>query len=88
LFHTFDAELELNLNFDNTPKKLVDVETGESIDLYAENIQNNYKLLIEKYFKALKDKCLQYKIDYVPVDIQKGFATVLTNYLISRRKFL
>lgn len=88
LFHTFDAELELNFNFDNSPKKLIDVETGESINLYAENIQNNYKILIEKYFKELKNKCLQYKIDYVPVDIKSGFNTVLTNYLISRRKFL
>ena len=87
LFHTYDAELELNFNFDNSPKKLVDVETGESIDLYAENIQSSYKILIENYFKTLKDKCLQYKIDYVPVDIQNGFTTVLTNYLTSRRKF-
>ncbi|WP_445748851.1 DUF58 domain-containing protein [Polaribacter sp.] len=88
LFHTYDAELELNFNFDNSPKKLVDVETGESIDLYAENIQSSYKILIEKYFKTLKNKCLQYKIDYVPVDIKSGFNSVLTNYLISRRKFL
>jgi len=79
--------LELNFNFNNSPKKLIDVETGESIDLYAENIQSSYKILIENYFKALKDKCLQYKIDYVPVDIQNGFTTVLTNYLTSRRKF-
>lgn len=87
LFHTYDAELELNFNFDNSPKKLVDVETGESIDLYAENIQRSYKILMETYFKTLKNKCLQYKIDYVPVDIKSGFSTVLTNYLTSRRKF-
>ena len=87
LFHTYDAELELNFNFDNSPKKLVDVETGESIDLYAENIQSSYKILMETYFKTLKNKCLQYKIDYVPVDIKSGFSTVLTNYLTSRRKF-
>jgi len=36
----------------------------------------------------LKNKCLQYKIDYVPVDINSGFKEVLTTYLISRRKFL
>lgn len=87
LFHTYDAKLELNFNFDNSPKKLVDVETGESIDLYAENIQRSYKILMETYFKTLKNKCLQYKIDYVPVDIKSGFSTVLTNYLTSRRKF-
>jgi hypothetical protein len=34
----------------------------------------------------LKNKCLQYKIDYVPVDIEKGYHEVLTSYLISRKK--
>lgn len=88
LFHTFDGKLELNFDFDNSPKKLVDVETGEEIDIYAENIQEKYKILVDNYFKELKNKCLQYKIDYVPVDIYNGFSTILTSYLISRRNFL
>lgn len=88
LFHTFDGKLELNFDFDNSPKKLVDVETGEEIDIYAENIQEKYKILVDNYFKELKNKCLQYKIDYVPVDIHNGFSSILTSYLISRRNFL
>ena len=35
LFHTYDGKLELNFNFENTPKKFVDVESGEQINLYA-----------------------------------------------------
>lgn len=88
LFHTFDSKTELNFNFDNAPKKFVDVETGEEINVYAENVQKKYKNLIDNYFKDLKNKCLQYKIDYVPVDINLGFNQVLVNYLVSRRKFL
>lgn len=88
LFHTFDGKLELNFDFNNSPKKLVDVETGEEIDIYAENIQEKYKILVDNYFKELKNKCLQYKIDYVPVDIHNGFSSILTSYLISRRNFL
>lgn len=88
LFHTFDAKTEFNFDFNNTPKKFVDVETGEEINLYAENIQEHYKQLVASYFLELKNKCLQYKIDYVPVDINTGFNNVLTSYLISRLKFL
>jgi uncharacterized protein (DUF58 family) len=88
LFHTYDGKTELNFNFDNSPKKFVDVETGEEINIYVEDVQEKYKYLTEKYFKELKYKCLQYKIDYVPVDIHLGFNQVLTNYLIKRKIFL
>ena len=86
LFHTHDKELELEFNFDNTPKQIVDIETGEKINIYADNVKDKYKALVENYFKELKNKCLQYKIDYVPVDINKDFNKVLTTYLINRRK--
>lgn len=88
LFHTYDGKTELNFDFDTIPKKFVDVETGEAINLYAENAQEKYKELAENYFKELKNKCLQYQIEYVPVDINLGFKEVLTSYLTSRRKFI
>ena len=87
LFHTFDAKTEFEFNFDNTPKKFVDVETGEAINVYAENIQGSYKQLVEAYFKQLKNKCLQYKVDYVPTDINSGFTDILTAYLVHRKNF-
>ncbi|QXP63121.1 DUF58 domain-containing protein [Polaribacter sp. HaHaR_3_91] len=86
LFHTYDGETEFNFNFDNNPKKFVDVETREEINIYAENIREKYTALVGDYFKELKNKCLQYKIDYIPVDIRKGYNEVLTAYLISRKK--
>lgn len=86
LFHTYDAKTELDFNFSNAPKKFVDVETGEEINVYAENVQEKYKEIVENYFKELKNKCLQYQIDYVPVDINSGFNEVLTRYLIGRKK--
>ena len=87
LFHTYDAKTEFEFNFDNTPKKFVDVETGEAINVYAENIQGSYKQLVEAYFKQLKNKCLQYKVDYVPTDINSGFTDILTTYLVHRKNF-
>lgn len=86
LFHTFDSKTEINFNFDNTPKKFVDLESGEEINIYSEQIKEKYKNLVSDYFKELKNKCLQYKIDYVPIDIHKGFNEILTSYLIKRKK--
>jgi len=88
LFHTFDMKTELNFDFDNTPKKFIDIETGEEVNLYAQNIQEKYKQMVDSYFKQIKDKCLQYKIDYVPVDVKQGFHQVLTSYFLSRQKML
>ena len=88
LFHTFDMKTELNFDFENSPKKFVDVETGETVNLFAENIKENYSKLVDSYFKELKNKCLQYKISYVPVDIQQGVHQVLTSYFLSRQKMM
>ncbi len=88
LFHTYDAFTELNFDFDNNPKKFVDVETGEEVNLYAENLKEDYKSLVQSYFEQIKLKCLQYKIDYVPVDINSGLNDVLTTYFLSRYKMI
>ena len=87
-FHTYDGKLEKDFDFENSPKKFVDMETGEEINLFAENIKENYKNSMVTYFNKLKLKCMQYKIDYVPVDINKGFDQILISYLIRRQRFL
>lgn len=87
LFHMFDSEKELAFNFDNRPKRFIDVETGESINLYAENIKESYENAINDYFDAIKLKCLQYKIKYLPADIHQNFDSILTTYLVERQKF-
>jgi uncharacterized protein (DUF58 family) len=88
LFHTYDGKLELDFDFENSPKKFVDVETGSQINLYSGAVKKHYKTAVENYFNELKMKCMQYKIEYVPVDIHKGFDQILVAYLISRNNFL
>jgi uncharacterized protein (DUF58 family) len=88
LFHTYDSKRELEFNFDNAPKRFIDVETGEAINLYAENIKANYENAVKTYFSDLKMKCLQYQIKYVPVDIHENFNKILTTYLVERQKFV
>lgn len=86
LFHTYDAETELHFDFDNQPKRFIDVETGESINLYSENVKEAYQTAVQQYFKNLNMKCMQYQIDYVPVDIKSGFYSILSAYLLKREK--
>jgi len=88
LFHVFDKEKEQFFDFDNRPKRFIDVETGGYINLYADNIKDNYERAVNKYFTDLKMKCGQYRIKYVEADINAGFDSVLTTYMIERQKFL
>lgn len=88
LFHVFDKEKELTFDFDNKPKRFVDVETGEQIDLYAENIKENYEKEVEIYFKNIRLKCSQYQIKYVEANINESFNTILTTYMLERQKFV
>lgn len=87
LFHVFDGKKELNFDFDNKPKQFIDVETGEYVNLYADNIRESYYTAVENYFTALKLKCAQYKIKYVEANINKGFNAILSTYMIERQKF-
>jgi len=88
LFHVFDKEKEFAFDFNNTPKRFFDVETGEHINLYADTVKENYTAAIKAYFNDLKLKCAQYKISYVEADINKDFSKILTTYILERRKFI
>tara|TARA_R110002124_G_scaffold120895_6_gene278992 strand:- start:53449 stop:54381 length:933 start_codon:yes stop_codon:yes gene_type:complete len=87
LFHTYDKEKELQFDFSNRPKRFVDVETGEHVNLYADNIKEQYEEAVGEYFKDLELKCAQYRIKYVPTNINESFNKILTTYLVERSKF-
>lgn len=88
LFHVFDKSKELTFDFDNKPKRFIDVETGEHINLYSEQVKDNYEALVGDYFKELRVKCGQNRIKYVEADINKNFDAILTSYMLERQKFI
>lgn len=88
LFHVFDKEKELNFDFDNKPKRFIDVETGDFINLYAENIKENYEKAVNEFFNDIKLKCGQYQIKYVEANINESFNKILTTYIVERQKFV
>ena len=88
LFHTYDKEKEIEFDFSNRPKRFVDVETGAHVNLYADTIRGDYKEAVKDYFTALRIRCGQYRIKYVPVAINEDFSAILTTYLLERQKFV
>jgi len=87
VFHVIDEKTELNFDFDNTPRKFIDVESGEIINLYAENIKEEYEKRVSEYFKKLSLTCAQNKIKYVPVNVGANFEKILTTYLVEKQNF-
>jgi len=88
LFYLNEPITEKDLEFDNNPYKFVDLETREELKLSPNLYKKKYKEQAENYLKELKLKCLQYKIDFVEIDINKGFDKVLNSYLLKRQKML
>lgn len=87
LFHVYDAKKEMSFDFDNQPKRFIDVETGDHVNLYADNIKGVYEEAVASYFYKLQLKCAQYRIKYVKADTNGDFNKILTTYLVERQKF-
>lgn len=88
VFHVYDAKTELFFDFDNTPKKFIDIESGEAIHLFAENIKDDYEKEVLGYFKEIENTCLRYRIQYVPVSVGENFEKIITTYLVERQRFV
>ena len=87
LFHVTDKKTELNLEYDNTPRKFIDLESGEEINLFAENIKNDYEKAVKMYFEKVANTCALYKIKYVPVSVDESFEKIMSTYLVEKQKF-
>ena len=87
LFHVVDAKTEVNFDFNNAPRKFVDIETGEEVAIYADNVKEEYEKEVEKYFKKLSLTCSQNRIKYIPVSVDESFEKIMTTYLVEKQNF-
>lgn len=87
LFHVLDKDLEWDFDFENTPKRFIDVETGEHIDLYANQVKEAYTEHVASFVDKIKQESYKYKISYVSVNVKDSFDEVLLNFLLQRKKF-
>ncbi|HPN72036.1 MAG TPA: DUF58 domain-containing protein [Saprospiraceae bacterium] len=86
LFHVMDEKLELEFDFENRPYLFIDMETGQEVRLQSNQVKELYVEKAKAHKEALKMKCLQYKIDFIETDINKGMDQILMTYLIKRGK--
>ena len=87
LFHVIDEKTELNFDFDAAPRKFIDLESGEEINIFADNIKEAYENQVSNYFKKVAITCAQNKIKYVPVSVGANFEKILTTYLVEKQSF-
>ena len=87
LFHVVDNKTELNFDFDNAPRKFIDVETGEEVAVFADTVKEEYEKQVESYFKKLALTCSQNLIKYIPVSVGENFEKILMTYLVEKQNF-
>lgn len=86
VFHVTDKQTELMFNFEDRPMEFVDLETNEKIRLNPADVKQQYRVEADRFYKGLKMRCNQYKIDFVEADVQSDFDAILQTYLIKRAK--
>lgn len=86
LFHVMDRKTEELFDFAERPYLFVDMETGEEVKLHPSQVREQYLTAVEGFKHDLMLKCGQYRIDFVPVDINEPFDKVLYAYLVKRNK--
>lgn len=86
LFHVTDKAKELDFEFDNRPYIFVDMESGEEVRLQPNQIKEFYVKQVQEFTDKLRLKCLQFNIDFVEADINKGFAPILQTWMAKRAK--
>lgn len=86
LFHTYDRDKELQLNYGNKPYYFIDMEGDRKVKVFPNEIAERYRQLMEQQTAALKQHATQYRIDYIPVDINNGFEQVMLPYLLKRSR--
>ena len=86
LFHTFDRDKEINLDFGNKPCHFIDMESDRRVKAFPAELTEQYSEEMMRMLQDIKRHAIQYKIDYVPVDINQGFDQIMQPYLLKRSK--
>ncbi len=85
-FHVTDQETELSFEFEDRPYKFIDLENDTVIKMTPTEYKKLYKERMTEYYKEIKLRAGQLKIDFIEADIQDDFNKILTSYLIKRAR--
>ncbi len=88
LFHVMDGAMEMDFEFENRPYEFVDMESGERVKLQPQQIKEKYISKMRHFQEMVENRCHQYQIDRVAVDLSKPVEEVLHAFLIKRNKLM
>lgn len=86
LFHVQHKPEEGQLDFPSRPMRFEDMETGEKIVMNPAEIREEYQTRLRQFEDQVREKCLQYKIDFYPIDVSQDFHQVLLPFYIKRMR--
>ncbi len=86
LFHVTDQNTERKFNFEERPYEFIDLETGAKIKLNPTEVKDRYLSEVEQFYKDIKLKCAQYKIDLIEADISSDYHDILKAYMLKRSR--
>ena len=88
LFHVMDGTQELDFEFENRPYEFVDMETGDRIKLQPQQVKEQYVDKMRDFQQTIENRCHQYQIDRIKVDLSKPVEEVLHAFLVKRNKLM
>lgn len=86
LFHIVDGRQEADFEFENRPYEFVDLETSERVRLQPHQVRDQYVRQMREYQELVENRCHQYRIDRVAVDLTQPVEAVMHAFLLKRNK--
>jgi uncharacterized protein (DUF58 family) len=86
VFHVMENDTELSFNFEDRPMEFIDLESGDRLKINPGDVKEHYQKEADRFHKALKMRCNQYKIDFIEANVGLDFNVILQTYLIKRAK--
>jgi uncharacterized protein (DUF58 family) len=86
LFHVFDEDKEINLDYKQGYYRFIDVENKMELKITIEDIKKQYTQAIKDRLELIKSECNKLRVDFIAADINKGFDQILFPFLIKRSK--
>jgi len=86
VFHVMTKlELEFPLN---EQYEFIDAETGQKLVTSARMVRKEYLEALEAHFDILRQGCVDYEVDYVPLRTDETLTEALVAYVSKRQQFL
>ena len=88
IFNVLDDKDETLLDFPDKPTRFIDMETNEELKINPRAVRKEYVAFQQQRKKEIRQRCMQYGIDFEDVDINSGFSAAMLAFLYKRRRMM